>query len=55
VTVDRGLRRVSDGGLSGSCLTHLQSSRNPARLMKIEGHGCLERCTSITKNPSQLS
>lgn len=51
VTTDRGMRRVSDDALSGSCLTHLQSFRNAVRLF---GRSIREASVLCSRNAGQL-
>jgi len=51
VTPDRGMRRVSDDALSGSCLTHLQSFRNAVRLF---GKSVREATVLCSRNPARL-
>ncbi len=51
VTPDRGMRRVSDGALSGSCLTHLQGFRNAVRLF---GKSIREASVLCSRNAARL-
>jgi len=51
VTPDRGMRRVSDDALSGSCLTHLQSFRNAVRLF---GRSVREASILCSRNQARL-
>lgn len=51
VTSDRGMRRVSDDALSGSCLTHLQSFRNAVRLF---GRSIREASVLCSRTPGRL-
>ncbi len=51
VTPDRGMRRLSDDALSGSCLTHLQSFRNAVRLF---GRSMREASILCSRNPARL-
>lgn len=51
VTPDRGMRRLSDDALSGSCLTHLQSLRNAVRLF---GKSLGEASQLCSGNPARL-
>jgi N-acetylglucosamine-6-phosphate deacetylase len=51
VTRNRGMRRVSDDALSGSCLTQLQSFRNAIRLF---GRSLLEASVLCSRNPARL-
>ena len=51
VTPDRGMRRVTDDALSGSCLTHLQSFRNAVRLF---GRSIREASVLCSRNQARL-
>ncbi len=51
VTPDRGMRRVTDGALSGSCLTHLQSFRNAVNLF---GRSIREASALCSRNAGRL-
>jgi N-acetylglucosamine-6-phosphate deacetylase len=51
VTTDRGMRRLSDDALSGSCLTQLQSFRNAIRLF---GRSVREAVALCSRNPARL-
>jgi len=51
VTPDRGMRRVGDDTLSGSCLTHLQSFRNAVRLFD---RSLREASILCSRNPARL-
>jgi N-acetylglucosamine-6-phosphate deacetylase len=51
VTLNRGMRRVSDDALSGSCLTHLQSFRNAVRLF---GKSIREASVLCSRNAGRL-
>jgi N-acetylglucosamine-6-phosphate deacetylase len=51
VTVDRGMRRVTDGALSGSCLTQLQGLRNAVHRF---GKSIREASVLCSRNASRL-
>jgi N-acetylglucosamine-6-phosphate deacetylase len=51
VTVDRGMRRVTDDALSGSCLTQLQSFRNAVRVF---GMSIREASILCSRNQARL-
>ena len=51
VTVDRGMRRVSDDGLSASCLTQLQSFRNA---VWVFGLSIREASILSSRNPARI-
>jgi len=51
VTPDRGMRRVTDDALSGSCLTHLQSFRNAVNLF---GRSIREASMLCSRNAGRL-
>jgi N-acetylglucosamine-6-phosphate deacetylase len=51
VTVDRGMRRISDNALSGSCLTQLQSFRNAVRVF---GMSIRQACLLCSRNPARI-
>jgi N-acetylglucosamine-6-phosphate deacetylase len=51
VTPDRGMRRLSDDALSGSCLTHLLSFRNAVRMF---GKSLREASILCSRNPARL-
>lgn len=51
VTLDRGLRRTSDGCLSGSALTHLQSFRNAVQKF---GKSIVEASILCSRTPARV-
>lgn len=51
VTSDRGMRRVSDNALSGSCLTQLQSFRNAVNRF---GRSVRDASVLCSRNPGRL-
>jgi N-acetylglucosamine-6-phosphate deacetylase len=51
VTADRGMRRVSDNALSGSCLTQLESFRNAIRKFGLSIRQASAVCS---RNPARI-
>ena len=51
VTTDRGMRRITDGALSGSCLTHLQGFRNAVHRF---GKSIREASVLCSRNAARL-